>query len=173
MRMLRGLAAAAENHPGRLSSQVSTLTGNRTVSAYEIPSYYLNESKPQSPILFEPDRGGWGARSSGIPSYYFKEHDEDGRSIVAVVKQPSFEIGELDASSIGKDHTEKVQYTGDVVARTLTGSTVVGKGSERRRVSGLSDEMVGPTAGPAGQASRNGGDGWDSMYCSGWKGNGG
>jgi hypothetical protein len=173
MRMLHGLAAAVEHHTGRPSSQVSTLTGNRIVSAYEIPSYYLNESKRQSAILFEPDRIGWGAQSFRIPSYYFKEHDEDGRSIVAVVKQPIFEIGELDGSSIGKDDTEKVQYTMDVVARTLTGGTVAIKGGEKRSVSGLGDEMVGPTAGPAGQASRNGGGGWDSVYCSGWKGNGG
>jgi hypothetical protein len=170
MRMLRGLAAV-ESHTGRPSSQVSTLAADRTISGYEIPSYYLGEFKRQSAILSEHDRLGWGTLSSGIPSYYFKEHDEDGRSILSeVVKRPSFEKGELELTSIGKDDTEKVNYTGDIVTRTLTGGTAVNQdGEKRRRRSGFSDEIVGATGGPAGQASRNGDGGWDSVYCSGWK----
>lgn len=191
---MRRLERAVEEYAkmgGDLGGGAATVgsVADKISSGCDIPSYYyyISDSNRQSAVRFEPDSSAaW--RSSGIPSYYYKEHDEDGRSIFGSEKhqRPSFGLTELIDSSrkpavassgsglgtacTGRDDTGQVPpYHGDPVTRSLTGSTAVSKNDWRRSVLNGSD-MADTTVGQAGQARRKGDDGWDTVYCLGWKG---
>ncbi len=166
VRMRRlGRAEEIARREGEFGGMAIDRLSRGRMSGCEIPSYYLDGSRRLSALSFETDSGDWRS-SGGIPSYYLKEHDAEGRSINEPEKRPSFEIWER---SIGKDDCDEVQYTGDVMSRIWTGSTAVSEDDGgKRRV--LSSDAAGTAGGGDVRANRDGDEGWDTVYCSGWRG---
>ncbi len=164
----------------RRASSAGALPG-RTFE-YELPSYYLAKSRRQSEAPLGNASADW--RSSGIPSYYFKEHDEHGSSVHGEGEGSRLEtttelrgvISESDdfvpdplfeSLDNGRAGVEKSEGAGEMMTRSLTGSTAVSEdGRRRRRLScDLADVMAGRNIGE----SLGCGDDWDPVYCSGWK----
>jgi hypothetical protein len=64
------------------STPFAKAMSDSTSSQYDVPWFsHLSDSKRRSAVRFESDAAG-PSRSSGIPSYYFKEHDDEGRSVI-------------------------------------------------------------------------------------------
>jgi hypothetical protein len=155
---------------------------------------YLSSSEKQSIARFRPDGAHAGpSRSSGIPSYYFKEHDDEGRSVIDGMQSSSGMRSPMQKDSLGFSgrvggghlpplgggtatgaewENNKADYR---VTRSLPGSAREGESGRRRHVQGTtssiaSDSVTGIAnwpAGQAGQARRNSDDTWDAVYCSG------
>ncbi|KAF7510593.1 hypothetical protein GJ744_006205 [Endocarpon pusillum] len=137
----------------RRVASAGTLSGG--ISRYEIPSYYLAEPRRRSEAPLGTASADW--RSSGIPSYYLTERDEDGRLMHGEGERPGFETRELkvlvvkaDGSvpdalpkpfSEGEDGVDKGECVGEMMVRSLTGSTAVSEDGRRR--SGLSGQRAG------------------------------
>lgn len=195
MRILEVLAAADhdENSDQIPPSRASVVSSYSTQSGYEIPSYYFGEHAAQSAAQFEPVgtvdlRNSSGSWSSWIPSYYFKQHDAEGRSILESEKRPSIEMAELNPSVsegwpdvitsntktviTGKDIDAEVLSLEAIVSRTLTSSTVVDEDIARRETTVGLDPALDGTAGRAGQLGRDADNGWETVYCSGWRSTG-
>lgn len=165
----------------RIGATASAQRASDMASEYEIPSCYLDESTER----LEPDRrADWRRGSAGVPSYYFKEHDAEGRSILldpypgAEKGGSSFEMSELDLNAPAAatrvhdddDDTEQAQQSfGEIASRSLTGSTAVSvDGRGGRGVS--SDLAAGAFGERAGQTTLEGDEDWEIVYCSGWRG---
>lgn len=151
-------------------------------SRYGIPSYYLAESRRQSEAPLGTGSADW--RSSGIPSYYLTERDGDGRSVHGEGERPGFETRELEVLVVkaegpmpdplpeplskGEDGVHKSEFVGEMVVRSLTGSTAVSEDGRRR--SGLSGQLAGAMMGGNVGESPDNDDHWNPVYCSEWKG---
>ena len=187
MRMLEGLATVDGADAQRPSLNVNRISSasapSDKSSGYEIPSYYLRDSSRQSAVLQEETDAAEWRSSRGIPSYYFKEHDAEGRSIgegrrrsnsgvtepILWTSRPGMVLPRCRLGhSMNKDDADEVPCSEAMVSRSLTGSTAVG--DEGRRRSDLSTTDAADTKAGAAHASRDGGDGWEAVYCSGWKG---
>jgi hypothetical protein len=197
----------AEGADSSTSTSIPKAMSDSESSRYGIPrNSYMSNSKRQPVVRFQPDGVG-PSRSSGIPSYYFKEHDDEGRSVTDEMR-PSSEmkalkrndsVGGLDAggglmptsgaeTATGaegcNDSDQEVPYRSrssiadHQATRSLPGSAPGSEGGRRRHVQGApcstaSDSgtsIANGAMGQAGQARRIGDDGWDAVYCSGWKG---
>ena len=155
-------------------------------------------------MRFQPDVAG-PSRSSGIPSYYFKEHDDEGHSVIDEVRRSSgmrslkrngslgFSGGDGHIPTLGNETAagaewenvsgQEVPYRSRCstaehqVTRSLPRSAPGSESGRRRHVQGstrstTSDSVTSianDAVGQAGQVRRNGDDGWDAVYCSGWK----
>ena len=151
------------------------------ISGYEIPSYYLAESRRQSEAPLGTASADW--RSSGIPSYYLTERDEDGRPVHGEGERPDFETRELNGLVVkaedfmpdplpeplnnGKDGVDEAECVGEMMVRSLTGSTAVSEDGRRR--SGLSGHLAGAMVGGNTGECPDCDNDWDPVYCSGWK----
>jgi hypothetical protein len=119
-------------------------------------------------------------RSSGIPSYYFKEHDADGRSVdegpqerLTVEKSESIVpiAVTLSAKPQGKEkNNSEIQRLHGLTSRTLIGGTVVDVNVGRRR-SHPNSPVAGVTSAPLARSCTGGGDGWETVYCFGRRAN--
>lgn len=157
-----------------------TLSGG--ISRYKIPSYYFAASRRQSEAPLGTASADW--RSSGIPSYYLTERDEDGRSPYGEGERPDFETRELkvlvvkaegpmpdplpEPLSKGGDGVDKSECVGELVVRSLTCSTAVSEDGRRR--SGLSGQLAGAMMEGNTGKSPDSDDDWNPVYCSEWKG---
>jgi hypothetical protein len=158
-------------------------------STSEVPSYYLKELDNSSRIVSRAEPTTQAMRdSAGIPSYYFKEHDEDGRPILEAEKRTSFEMREcgvparkpelaVDGAQLyGKEISVKkgkvvegTDYKVQSQCGSLSETTVVNEDGRQRSLLSGRGGIIADIA-RASEAKAGDDEGWETVYCSGWKG---